>query len=168
MDRFSLARWRRDVILLVLGIVLGGYLFADTQPRSFLAIGRCQGSCGNPQDLLGLVGSVLMQRAPGVLPLVVAETDRTIAIAVPGASVHYVVIPKRDIRDAGDLAAGDEAYLVDAYAVIGRLVRERGLKDYAVLTNGPARQDVNYLHFHVLSKEKGDSLAEALQSSTPR
>jgi diadenosine tetraphosphate (Ap4A) HIT family hydrolase len=168
MDRFSLKRWRRDVIFLVLGIVLGGYLFADTQPRSFLAIGHCQGNCWRPEDLLGLVGSVLMQRVPGVLPLVVAETDRTIAIALPGASVHYVVIPKRDIRDAGDLAAGDEAYLVDAYAVIGRLVRESGLKDYVVLTNGPTRQDVTYLHFHVLSKEEADSLGRGRSSSPPR
>ena len=155
MTRFSLTGRRRDVVWLLLGIVLGGYLFADTQPRSFLAALRCEGNCWRAQDLAGLVASVVVQRAPGLLPLVVAETDRTIAIKLPTAGTHYVVIPKRDIRDVGELARSDEPYLADAYAVIGRLLREDGLKNYTVLTNGPARQDVSYLHFHIVSKELG-------------
>jgi uncharacterized protein YneF (UPF0154 family) len=30
---------------LVLGVILGGYLFSDSRPRSFLALNKCEGTC---------------------------------------------------------------------------------------------------------------------------
>jgi len=137
--------------VLALGVVIGGYLFADTQPRSFLAVHHCE-HCLAPKELLGLLGSAGIQRAPGLMPLRVLETDRTIVIEdpFPQAPVHLVILPKRDIRNVGELSDDDRAYLIDAFAVIGSLIRSRHLRDYTVITNGPGYQDVAYLHFHLL------------------
>lgn len=142
------------VFVFALGFALGGWLFADTQPRSFLAVGRCH-DCMTAEDLAGLVGSVVMQKAPRSIPVIEIETDRTVAIRspIPESRTHFVVIPKRDIRNVGELAKGDEPYLVDAYAVIGRIVRDHGLRNYRVFTRGPGDQSVTYLHFHIVSNE---------------
>ena len=44
------------LISLCIGILIGGYLFSQSQPRSFLAINRCQ-NCLTHKDLLGLLAS---------------------------------------------------------------------------------------------------------------
>ena len=161
----SRLRWRDAGFLAAgvgLGLLAGGYLFADVQPRSFLAVREC-GSCLSANDLAGLVGAVVMQRAPGLLPEKVIETDKTVAIRwIPPwkGLQHWVIIPKRDIRNTGTLAEGDEAYLADSYAVIGKLIRDNDLHDYVVLTRGPKAQAVTYLHFHLVSPSQ--SLNQAL------
>ncbi|MGH7724470.1 MAG: HIT domain-containing protein [Candidatus Eiseniibacteriota bacterium] len=147
-------RYVAVVLAFLLGIALGGWLFSDTQPRSFLAVGRCT-NCWTLEDLAGLVGSVVMQRMPRALPAIEIETDRSVAIRSPLAEgrTHYVIIPKRDIRNVGELATGDEAYLIDAYAVIGRLIWDKGLRNYRVFTRGPGGQSVTLLHFHLISND---------------
>lgn len=106
------------------------------------------------KELLGLIGSVVVQKMPGMLPAVVLETDKTIAIEhpFPDTAIHYVVLPKKDIKNAGEISSENTAYLVDAYAVMSRLIREKNLRSYRITTNGPGLQDVAYLHFHVRSK----------------
>ena len=81
------------------GIAVGGYLFSDSQPRSFLALSNCV-SCYRPNDLWGLLASAGIQRAPGAIPLAVKETDRCVAIEHPyhSAKFHFVVFPKKDIK----------------------------------------------------------------------
>ncbi|MEO6463040.1 MAG: HIT domain-containing protein, partial [Candidatus Eisenbacteria bacterium] len=71
----------------------------------------------------------------------------------PEAKTHFVLVPRRDIKDIGDLRAGDEPYLVDAFAVAGALARQNGLKSWRVFTRGPDEQAVRYLHFHFVSSE---------------
>ena len=58
------------LISIGLGILIGGYLFSKSQPRSFLALNRCE-NCLSPEDLLGLVASVGIQRFPKLVPSVV-------------------------------------------------------------------------------------------------
>jgi histidine triad (HIT) family protein len=134
----------------VLGLLVGGYLFADSQKRSLLAVGECE-NCLHPNEIAGLLASVAIQRAPGLLPNVVLETDLTLVIEHPArqAENHVVLIPKRDIKNVGSVAEGDEAYIVDLMASASRIVQERGLKDYRIWSNGPANQLVAYLHFHL-------------------
>ncbi len=138
--------------LFAFGVFAGGYLFSDTQPRSFFALHACGERCFKRSEILGLLGSVIVQKYPDLIPEVLYETDRTIAInyPVPHEGDHYVIIPKRDIRHIGDVRAGDEAALMDAFGVVGELVRQRGWTSYRVLTYGPERQDFAYLHFHLL------------------
>jgi len=45
------------LLSICVGILIGGYLFSQSQPRSFLALNRCQ-NCLTHEDLLGLVASV--------------------------------------------------------------------------------------------------------------
>src|SRR5262245_50097919 len=113
-------RWAAWLLIFLLGFAAGGYAMRDVQPRSFLAVDRCD-HCWSPNEVSGLVGAIVMQRAPGLVPLVALETDRTIAIRLPtGARTpeHFVIVPKRDIRDPAHVARGDEPYIADAYAVI--------------------------------------------------
>jgi hypothetical protein len=63
----------------VVGIVIGGYLFSQSQPRSILAIPYWE-DCLGPTDLLGLVASVGIQKFPGAMPFVVLETERSVVI----------------------------------------------------------------------------------------
>ncbi len=131
---------------------MGGYLFSDTQPRSFLALHRCDQRCLKPNELLGLLAAVGIQRVGARLPGVVTETDKTIVIShpLPSAPVHLLIIPKRDIKNIADATAADREYLTDALVVAGALIRERKLTRYEVSTNGPGVQQVAYLHFHLL------------------
>lgn len=137
---------------LLLGLVLGGYLFSDTRPRSFLALNNCKGTCLQASDLLGLLTSVGIQRFSSLAPSVVKETDKTIVIKHPSpqARIHYLVIPKKDIKNIAELSDSDREYLVDSFRVVGEIIREEKLIDYRVVTNGPGYQGVTYLHFHLI------------------
>lgn len=140
-------------IVFVAGIITGGYLFRDVQPRSFLAVNDCKETCLRPNELLGLIGSVGIKIPSGLNPFIIKETDKVLVIESPirQAPLHYVIIPKKDIKDAGDISDSDKEYLADAYAVIGQIIREKNLSRYKIYTNGPGYQTVNYLHFHLLS-----------------
>ena len=140
------------------GIVLGGYLFAGSQPRSFLAVTDCRKSCYQKKDLAGLLASVGIHRVDGAIPLVVKETDRCIAIRHPRplARLHDVFFPKKDIKNIADISIDDQSYVLDCLALIRAVVMEKGMRDdYRVFTNGPGLQDITYLHFHLVSGEHG-------------
>ena len=135
-----------------LGVVSGGYLFSDSRPRSFLAFNRCE-KCLGTTELIGLMASVGIQKTGGAIPFKVMETDKTIVIRHPLSKmrIHYVIIPKKDIRDVGDLSAEDTDYLIDMYAVATELIRKERLSRYRLYTNGPGYQAVGYLHFHLIA-----------------
>ncbi len=139
---------------LLCGVVLGAYLFSDTRPRPFLLTRNCEGNCFRPNELVGLLTSVGIQRLPEFVPGVIKETDKTIVIEQPGAhsGLHYLVIPKKDIRNAGDLSDSDRESLIDLFSVMGEIIREKNLTDYQILTNGPGYQTVSYLHFHLVAR----------------
>jgi histidine triad (HIT) family protein len=136
---------------LIVGVIIGGYLFSDTRPRSFLALNTCAGTCLHGNEFLGLLTSVGIQRFPAIVPSVVKETDKTIVIEHPSpqARVHYLVIPKRDIKNLGQLSDDDGEYLIDAFKVAREIVKEKNLTDYRLTTNGPGYQTVTYMHFHL-------------------
>jgi hypothetical protein len=150
--------WKSTLVMggvlgLALGLVSGGVLFSQSQPRSVLALHHCQ-QCLNVHELAGLLASVGIQKFPGLLPSVVFETDRTIAMQVPSTKpgTHYIIIPKKDIKNIGEIAAEDAPYLIDIFAVAQYLIKTNALSGYRILTNGPDFQDVTYLHFHLFAK----------------
>jgi histidine triad (HIT) family protein len=115
----------------------------------------------NPKDVMGLIGSVGIRALAGRLetvPLVVLETDRTFALTVSTAKTkfHYVLVPKKDIRDISEISTEDEPYLTDLFLTARKLVEKEGLHDYRICTNGPGRQTVGYLHFHLVGKRESD------------
>jgi hypothetical protein len=141
------------LILLFAGIAVGGYLFAQTQPRSVLSLDHCR-KCLSAKELGGLLTSAGIRRLPGLIPDVVFETDKTIAIKNPFVrlGVDYVIFPKKDIKNIGELTETDAPYLMDAYLVARHLIEDKKLTDYRFYTNGPEYQDVTYLHFHLVVK----------------
>ena len=142
------------LIIFVLGITLGGYLFHDSRPRSYITVTQCSdGSCLRANEIMGLVGSLAMNRTPSLIPFVVQETDKTLVMEYPnpGTTPHWVLIPKKDIKDAGDVSTGDEPYIADVYAIISQLIRDNHLVKYRVITNGPGFQSVGYIHFHLIA-----------------
>jgi|GEM_PF-479400 len=171
--RFALKPWSRILIVsltFLAGVGVGGYLFSYSQPRSFLALSNCT-ACYRPQDLAGLLTSAGIQRAPGALPMVVKETDRCVAIEhpFPKTRFHFVVFPKKDIKNIADISVDDQAYVLDCLAVIRTLVNENGLWNYRVITNGPGAQDVTYLHFHLVSRSgRAQSGAEGAPNTAAR
>ena len=138
------------LVALILGTIFGGYLFSDTQPRSILSINQCD-NCLDPNELAGLVGSVIVQKTPGIIIKKVLETEYTIVIKHPFPSyeTQLVFIPKKDIKDLGNLSIEDEVYISDLYSSAAKIISENNYQDYIFWTNGPGRQGVNYLHFHL-------------------
>ena len=139
------------VAALFMGVILGGYIFANTRPRSVLALNSCGGTCFHANELLGLLTSVGIQRFPGLIPKVVKETDKTIVIEHPSPQerLHYLVIPKRDIKNIAEFSDSDNEYLIDAFKVAREIIKEKNLTDYRLTTNGPGYQTATYLHFHL-------------------
>ncbi len=144
------------VVLLALlaGVALGGYLFADTLPRTPLAVSDCGSRCLRPNELAGLLASAGIQRAPALLPGVVAESARCVAVRHPrpAGRVHLVLLPKHDVRNIADLTAEDEPYVMDCLSLAGALIRREHLVTYQFFSNGPGLQDVTYLHFHIVGR----------------
>jgi len=140
-------------LVFVLGFALGAFLFSKTVRRPLIATQDCHisNACLNQKQLLALFASVGLEKFPGSIPGIVMETDKTIVVTDPvsDAKVDYVVIPKKDITDIGNLGSEDTPYLIDAYAVIDQLIARDKAVNYKVLTNGPGFQDVAYLHFHL-------------------
>ena len=141
------------LLFLAIGLVAGGYLFSRSLPRSFLAIGRCDGRCYDGNDVAGLLASAAIQRVPGVIPQVVLESDTCIAVRhpMPQARVHLVLFPKRDVKNIATLTPEDTPYVLGCFALVRQLVEQNHVTDYRLLTNGPARQDITYLHFHLIA-----------------
>lgn len=142
-------------ISVVCGVLMGGYLFSGVQPRSFLALNQCKNNCLNYQELTGLLASVGIQKFPGFIPSLVLETEKSIAVQhpIPEAPIHYVIFPKKDIKNVGELSKEDEKYLSDAFAVIAKLIERENLTKYQIISNGPGYQFTAYLHFHLKAEK---------------
>jgi len=146
--------WIFLVVGLVVGVAIGAYFFTDTRVRTFVSLPHCSTHCFSTKEIGGLLVSIGIQKAPALLPNVVEETDLTVAMKSPQplATIDYLVLPKKDILDLGDLTSDDAAYVSDAFAVMADLVRTNHLTTYRVITNGPGYQQVRYLHFHLLAQ----------------
>lgn len=142
------------LILILLGAGAGAYLFADTEVRRPLEFKDCKPVCLKTDEALGLVTSIGIRYAAGYIPDKVLETDKTLAIKHPTSKVanHYLIIPKKDIKNIASIEEADQPYLLDSVAVIEQIVADKHLKTFQVVTNGPGYQDATYLHFHLVSE----------------
>ncbi|MCD6292172.1 MAG: HIT domain-containing protein [Deltaproteobacteria bacterium] len=104
-----------------------------------------------PNDVAGLFASVIVQKMPRLIPSVIVETDKTIVFKHPRPKhrIHYMFVPKKDIKNIGELTDEDNEYIIDLFSTIVALVNKLGIKNYRLWTNGPEKQDVTYLHFHL-------------------
>jgi len=138
------------------GIVLGAAAIHRPIPKAPLELPPARKPWSS-RDVLGLLGSMGIRAFAGHLdkiPKVAVETDRSFAIAVPDRwnRVHYVIVPKKDIRDVGQITAEDQPYLTDIFLTARRLAEKEGLKNYRLYTNDRGLQSVAYLHFHLVGR----------------
>lgn len=138
------------LFIFIAGLLVGGLLFSDSKPRSLLSIFEC-GNCLASNDVAGLFASVVVQKMPRLIPGVILETDKTIVFKHPRPRyrIHYMFVPKKDIKNIGELTDEDSEYIIDLFSTIVATVNKLGTKNYKVWTNGPEKQDVTYLHFHL-------------------
>lgn len=142
------------VAVFLAGLAVGGYLFSKSLPRSFLAVSDCENRCYRPSDLAGLLASAAIQQTPSVLPTVAKESNECLAIRHPRpeARIHYVLFPKRDVRNVLELTDEDRPYVWGCFALARSLVEASGVENYRLYTNGPRLQHLTYLHFHVVAR----------------
>jgi diadenosine tetraphosphate (Ap4A) HIT family hydrolase len=157
------------IVAFGLGIACGGYLFASSTPRSFLALNDCQKRCFDSNELAGLIASSAILRAPFIVPWVVMESDTCLAIRYPkhDTRVHYVLFPKHDTRNITTMTAQDWPFVIGCFALARRLVAQDKLKSYRLQTNGPGMQDIAYLHFHLIDFNNASSSSGRPRSGLP-
>ena len=136
------------------GLACGYWFFCDSRPRSPLSckLSRRSGhTVFSRSQLAGLLASVLVQKAPRLIPKIVLETDKTLVFKHPRPrhKVHYMFVPKRDIKNIGELSVDEREHIVDLFACIVTCINRLEIRDYQIWSNGPGKQDVAYLHFHL-------------------
>jgi hypothetical protein len=147
-------RFLLPITILIVGVLLGGYFFSRSIPRSLLAVSSCGGTCYKPNEVSGLLVSAGIQRLPAVLPGVERESNECLAIRhpQPEGRVHFVLFPKRDARNILELTPEDQPFVMGCFALARELAREANALNWRLVTNGPALQHVTYLHFHLIAK----------------
>jgi len=67
------------------------------------------------------------------MPFKVFETDKTIVIKLPFSShrIHYVIIPKKDIKNIGEVSEANAQYFTDAFLLRDGLSSERSYRSIA-------------------------------------
>ena len=84
------------------------------------------------------------------------ETETLLAFHHPQPSypLHILLVPKRPYPTLLDVPPDATDFLCDLVTVVQDLVREFGLESsgYRLVTNGGAYQDVQHLHFHLVSE----------------
>jgi len=136
------------------GLVCGYWLFCDTRPRPLLNCKLSRTPTDNlssRSQLAGLLASVLLQKSPRLMPRVVLETDKTLVFKHPRPrhKVHYMFVPKRYIKNIGELSVDEREHIVDLFACMVTCINRLAIHDYKIWSNGPGKQDVAYLHFHL-------------------
>lgn len=86
---------------------------------------------------------------------IVLERENVVAFRDinPAAKTHVLVIPKRHIASAAELADSDGDLLAEIFGIVNEIAGGEGLESgYRVVTNiGPdAGQSVHHLHFHLI------------------
>nr|WP_159063708.1 hypothetical protein [Thaumasiovibrio occultus] len=146
-------------LVFLIGIATGGYFFSDTKQRPLLKAQPCT-ICVDKSELLGIISSVGIQKTPMLIPNIVYETDKTlvldlsaqielVGLSVQGYENRYILIPKHDIPSVSDYTPEDIEFIVDLHQAAVTVIEQKEIQNYKFWTSGPARQHVNYLHYHL-------------------
>lgn len=83
------------------------------------------------------------------------ESARVIAFYHPNPSykIHILILPKRKIRSLMDISKEERDILWEITLAAQEIVRHLGLdkKGYRLINNGGTYQDIEMLHFHLIS-----------------
>lgn len=136
----------------IVGLLVGRIIFTDSKPRSLLNFQKCSNHLDS-NEIAGLFASVVVQKLPGFIPKVIMETDKTVVFNHPRPKhiIHYIFVPKKDIKNIGELSNEDKEYIIDLFSTVVAIINNQGITNYKLWTNGPEKQDVSYLHFHLVA-----------------
>jgi len=85
------------------------------------------------------------------------ETDSVLAFHHPSPSypLHILIVPKAKFRSIKDLPSTDLVFESGLFMAVNELVQRFGLEDcgYRLIANGGSAQEVDHLHFHLISDE---------------
>jgi len=83
------------------------------------------------------------------------ETSSLIAFyhPKPAYPVHILIVPKKAVSSLTDLNQSDTGFLIELFSTVQELVTELKLEQagYRLIVNGGLYQDVDQLHFHLIS-----------------
>tara|TARA_B100000676_G_scaffold85308_1_gene85432 strand:- start:1065 stop:1406 length:342 start_codon:yes stop_codon:yes gene_type:complete len=86
---------------------------------------------------------------------IIYEDEKSIIIEdiSPQAPIHYLAIPKKEIKGISDLSESDQGIVDHLMIVIKNEMSNQGINDYRlVINNGSeAGQTVFHLHIHILA-----------------
>lgn len=90
---------------------------------------------------------------------IIKETDELIVIdnIAPKTPIHYLVIPKKHIKDINSLEQEDALLVGNMVLMMQELSKElQGSQDFRLVVNNglDAGQSVFHLHFHFLAGQK--------------
>ena len=95
-----------------------------------------------------------------------AERDSVLAFHHPSPSypLHILIVPKAKFRSLVDLPSDDHLFEVELFSLVNELVKmfELESKGYRLIVNGGNNQEVDHLHFHLVSDDPVD---EAVRGS---
>ena len=152
----KITRLAAAVLVFLAGFGSGAAVFAHIQARPLPALSECgrDGGCMTDPQLLGLLTAIGLRLAPGLMPDVVARSPRCVGISSPQpeARIDLVFFPTRDMRNLLDLTPADAPQLMDCLALMRKVVEERHIAGWQILSNGPGRQYVAYMHFHLMAQ----------------
>lgn len=74
----------------------------------------------------------------------------------PSYPLHILIVPKEKIRSVRELPTSDYSFEVELFKAVNLLVERYGLeeKGYRLTVNGGIYQEVDHLHFHLISEEE--------------
>ena len=74
----------------------------------------------------------------------------------PSYPLHILLVPKAKYRSLKNLPSDDSRFEVELFRAVNELVQNYNLmeKGYRLIVNGGISQDVNHLHFHLISESQ--------------
>ena len=83
----------------------------------------------------------------------IVESDTCIAMRhqIQG-KIHFVLFPKHDVKNIAKLTSEDVPYVLGCLPMVRELVSQDKMEAYCLRTNGSAKQEIAYLHFHLIAE----------------
>lgn len=106
-------------------------------------------------------GSVFTKIVNRELPAIIVYEDEELISFIPlrpQATVHFLIVPKKEIYTLNDISKEDTQMLGKMFLVAKRLALEYGISEtgyrVAINTNEDAGQSVFHLHMHLMGGEE--------------
>lgn len=138
-------------MIFCLSVSVYGFNAVAIQPRDGIKLTNTEDRI-KKKELLGTLGSIGVQLTPQLIPLVETITEKCVLMKhfKPVAQIHYVVIPRKDIKDFADITNEDMPYIQECFGLLQQVIKTHAMKEYRISSNGPHFQDIRILHFHLI------------------